>query len=83
MPPLRASQVETLRAVEKYETPCAQTVACELNRWPGATMRSLNRLDALGFVKREWESRPGSGQQYCFYRLTQLGREALEGSTDA
>lgn len=75
---LRASQVETLRAVEKHETPVASTVAAEMVRWTGSTQRSLNRLVDSGHLLRQWDHRPGTGRQYSFYRLTNLGREVLE-----
>jgi hypothetical protein len=83
MPSLRASQVETLRAVARLERSTTAhisslAVAVEQGRGEHATEKSLMRLAELGYLDRSYQWLGGSGRST--YRLTQLGHEALEGS---
>jgi DNA-binding HxlR family transcriptional regulator len=71
--PLRPSQVETLRAVEAG-TDRSMTLAHAQGIKRVGAERKLRALVASGHLTREI-----SGLVGPYYRLTQLGREALEG----
>jgi hypothetical protein len=81
MPPLRASQVETLRLVAEYGN------GIEFEPWKLAADREcseaeaevmLCELSATGHLARRMDT--FSRIVTVKYRLTQLGHEALEGS---
>jgi predicted transcriptional regulator len=79
MTTLRASQIETLKLVDKLETATPDEVSRWQERYRSGAERSLRQLEALGYLAREWESNPANGHQHCFYRLTNKGRSALSG----
>lgn len=79
---LRASQVETLRAVAVNSEITAQEVGRVLGITAGLARRRLRDLQNRGHVERWWRDEPrpqGGGAPYRF-RLTQLGKEALASS---
>jgi hypothetical protein len=84
MPPLRASQVETLQLVANHKSGWEENAisARELAPLLGRSVRSADaRLQRLYWSKHLTVRWAGSWPDKLFvYRLTQLGREALESS---
>jgi len=83
--PLRPSQVETLRVVGFYGTWGAtlDKVAAGLGITERSAERRLERLQRdprRPFIEVVLAGYFPEGPRLRFYRLTQLGREALEGS---
>lgn len=78
--PLRLSQVETLRLIEADE-PTMGDVAARRGVAEATAKRQLAELVRDGLAERYVfrPDVPGATARYR-YRLTQLGREALEGS---
>jgi len=76
--PLRPSQVETLRAVRQcdYGVTTAAMVGGIVNCTLHAGRCRLKALERSGYVHSDGTS---NRHGLLFYRLTQLGREALEG----
>ncbi len=78
--PLRPSQVETLRAVDRLDLCAAGAVAPSLKRTTASVRRSLLRLANRGYVAKNW-AYDYNEQTGCWaFSLTQLGREALKES---
>ncbi|HYH54825.1 MAG TPA: hypothetical protein VD761_11915 [Solirubrobacterales bacterium] len=73
---LRPSQVETLRVVERYKNATRVEVAFATHCSNGAAGWRLFELARDGFLDARFEPR----LLRSVYRLTQLGKEALESS---
>jgi len=80
--PLRPSQVETLRLIgqanERGEAMPPWTLAETVGILSRAAQNRLVGLEERDLVWLDWKD-DESASYYAGYRLTQLGREALEG----
>lgn len=82
MPPLRASQVETLRLVaQEGNAISASELAALLDCSERAAFTHLDRLYWAGYLRSQYAGK--WPDRRLVFSLTQLGREALEVSTDA
>src|ERR1051326_3232666 len=43
----------------------------------GSLYPALHRLEGKGWVSAKWETGPGSGREFKFYRLTAAGKKRL------
>jgi predicted transcriptional regulator len=84
---LRASQIETLKAVRRFASPTVEQVALNLGRANESVERSLIRLASLGYLARceiRQQTRPGgSFVLFSTYRLTTKGRSELSGGRES
>lgn len=77
--PLRPSQVETLRHFDMLEgAATAGEIAARIDRTEYSAEKRIGRLVESGHLSKS--PPPRYWDMCCLYSLTQLGREALEGS---